>query len=685
MKTFKKFVSVILMLSMCFVLLTNTAVFAEPVVTRTAADITAVYNSLDEKVFTEYNNWATTQMNQYNYMLGTKSGNKLVLYVKYDISSMDLADANISSAGIYQYLNGNHANKTMKVYALDNALWSDTVGPVVDRSEDNTVATYKVPAKDDMAYFTDSDISNTNTFYDMTEYIKQAVADGETTLCFVIESTSNDTYGSAGSSSNKPTLMITTTTNKVPVVTAIADKDYYDEGESAVITATATDEDGDELTYSFKVDGTESTNTDGNVLTIENLTSGTHTIEVLCSDGYDTGKTTIEIFVKGSPVKTWNSANSTVINSYDGKTVSEYNNSTHFSSPYNYMLGGDAAKPIMLYMRFNISSLGINALNIADANIAMWIQSANHCGKILNIYALDSAQWNTTIAPVVDRDNNKLTSIQVPATALVNYADTDPIYSYAAGKNIIFGDTDAETPDYAITDYVKKQVSKGENVLCFAVERESAGYSTTSKTNLPVLNIRTTTNNAPMVTLSADKDVYEEGETMTVTADAYDEDEGSEITSYEFYVDGVLDDSSVDNTLALICDGNKKEVTVRCYDEWGDYGMASIVVGNTSLLEAAATVSGTVTSGDTLTASYRVENHSSDTDVDFALIIAVYDANDTLYDMTFKTCTLEANGKDNFEAEYVLPSDVDLTDYTAHAYIWELDSHAAIADFVSFN
>ncbi|WP_340817879.1 right-handed parallel beta-helix repeat-containing protein [Methanolobus sp. WCC4] len=78
--------------------------------------------------------------------------------------------------------------------------------------------------------------------------------------------------------------------NHAPVITLFepADESVFEEGSIIDVNVAANDEDGDSLSYVIKIDGIQVSTASSYVWTVDYESAGTHTIEVIVSDGTDT-------------------------------------------------------------------------------------------------------------------------------------------------------------------------------------------------------------------------------------------------------------------------------------------------------------------------------------------------------------------------------------------------------------
>ncbi|MBW6519209.1 MAG: putative Ig domain-containing protein [ANME-2 cluster archaeon] len=77
--------------------------------------------------------------------------------------------------------------------------------------------------------------------------------------------------------------------NHVPVITAFgpADGSTFGEGNNIVIDVTASDADGQALTYDIKINGVTKSTVSSYIWTTDYLSAGAHTIDIIVSDGTD--------------------------------------------------------------------------------------------------------------------------------------------------------------------------------------------------------------------------------------------------------------------------------------------------------------------------------------------------------------------------------------------------------------
>lgn len=186
--------------------------------------------------------------------------------------------------------------------------------------------------------------------------------------------------------------------------------------------------------------------------------------------------------------------------------------------------------------------------------------------------------------------------------------------------------------------------------------------------------------------VKADKLTYNEGDNVVLTAVGSDKDVDSSLT-YKFYVDGVEATEGVNGNKLTISnyDGLEHAVTVKCFDEWNDYGVATITVKKNMAFEISVDVSGSIAT--TLSASYTVKNMDTVNPIDATVIIAVYDASGALYDTQFATSQVGAGATATLGATLTpktLPEGETFEGYTAQAMIWTSKTLIPLWECVDF-
>ncbi len=645
-------------------------------------------NGYDEMNFSEWTNNVGGYTNSGSFVLdgrefklnddgvGYKYGKKSV-YMKFKAS--DFADKNIASARLLIAYNGNFDNCPMNIYTFDADLWNTETAPIVNRDE--KAVYFRTPAKVNGARVkvADENIDSTWEYYaavDMTDVIKAAISENKEYIAFVLEpdSTAYGTFWKGDGT--KPRLQIFTSSNNAPTATISIspEKDFYTSEDTITFTANGTDEDegdNDSLTYTFYLDNNEvADGISGNVFTLANPAAGSYVIKVKVTDRWgDYGFAEKTITVKGAPVLTCNTVEGIFYNSYDEKIFTEYNNTTA-NSPYNYILGKASIGNLILYSKFDISKYTDENISTARLLTSM---GGGQAGSTITLYGLN--EWSDTTGPVVNRSDVNIIERKILPSTLAKIEGDENINSKWS-YNTIF--------DFSAA--VKKAVANGDKYVMFTIERTSNGYSTFGKAteNRPRLQIFTTTNNIPVVTLKADKIKYSAGDTVVITADGTDAD-GDTVT-YEFYVDGVLAETGVnENTLTIEnYDGNEHIITVNCIDEWGDAGICTITLKKNMAYDISVKTSGSI--NGTLTADYTVQNMDDVNSLGISIIIAVYANDGSLYDTMFKTETVAPGAKVPFAARLTPKAltDGDFTGYTASTMIWTSSTLAPLGECVDF-
>ena len=675
----KKLLSMLLVVSMLLGMFCMTAASAEPTRTYTTVDLkkSAWLNTFENMNVSDHSNKTYNQT--YNYVLAhNENRGDLVLYMSFDITG--LTDGNVVGGRILTSMGGGMKGQNFSIYKLDPSLWNDTVGPVIDRSVANTVTSITTPAE--FTTITENIPAgySYNTEFDVSSAILSAVKNNQSKVCLILERTSGG-YSTFGNDKSKsiPRLQIITSDNHAPTVELKSDKTGdVSYGSDVTITAEASDADGDDMTYEFKVNGTVNTDdVSGNQLTLRNLGGGTYTVSVTVTDTWgNVGTDSITFTVKDDPTpkKTAGYIKFNAIKcGYDGKNYADFNHSNVLGNSYNFALSHDSGKGYCsVYTKFNISGKGLSESNISSARLLTGM-GGGQAGANIAIYSFDSDKWSDTTAPIIDRSAANTvaagTNPSPMSSTTVNDGTRDIVYNSA----------------FDITDFIKEKVSEGVTEFGIVIERTSNGYSTYSKENTNI-EIVTTTNCVPAVTLSADKTGgVDYSKPVVITANATDTNEEGELT-YEFFLDGEAADSSAVSgnvlTLTNLASGTHV-IKVKVTDSWNDYGIASLKISD-KVTEVTGTVSGSIGAGKTLGTNYNVSNYSSD-ELNFNIIIAIYNSDGSLYDAMFAAKSLAGGNTANFSnVSYTFADGADTTGLTACAYIWEKNTLTPLAEQIDY-
>ncbi len=704
-------------------------------VTPTAIEIESL-NGYDGKLFSEWNQstggYTATGT---SFAFDGRTDKRKSVFMRIPLAN--IKTANIKSARLLVGYAGGFNNTTINVYTFDEGLWSTTTAPTVTRTADNKM--YYTSTRANITSATDSDFEsgwsyyeiiddaklNANSAFTMTEAVKNAIKAGDDYLCLVIEP-NGTSYGTFyASDAGKPRLQAYISDNDIPVASlSITDsKAYYETTDSIVLNASATDNhSADGFVYEYYLDESDTpiagADTAAPSIALTGLSGGQHKITVKITDKYgDSGEASVTFEVLGAVVKTPNTVDVEVLNGYDGFLFAKWNNASGFKhdggswahlSEGSYYLDGNsftkkdgttkvtaeemdtdterdalvAENEIIafgkksVYMKVDVNQFA--SQNVSNSRLLIGI-NANLRGT-LNIYTFDEDKWSTERAPIVDRTTK---AIEYATGDVATLTDPDFDSSWNEYKEAI-----------DLTDLVKKTIANGDQYLCFVLEPNGtqAGTFWKSENNKARIQVYTTTNNVPTVSLAADKTFYDGTTPAVITATANDADAWDTTLTHTFYINGVEVNqdyqgaSVADNKLTIATyDGSDMEIIVKSSDS-KDYGLAILNLKKNMNFEInEPAVTGTIGSTD-LTTIYTVTNKNTTNSLNLVVIVAAYDADGKLVGVNVdSTQSVGANTTASLTA--VTLQNANITGGTpvkAVSMIWDKDTFAPLRAATDF-